>query len=133
MAFFAVARGVSGGPAIPLAPPDGHSGAQRRGAGSLASRRPLASPDRSGYAKFRSHFCPIERMLAWRWTSDERLLGGRIDGVYRCARRLALFRWRVSLGSEAVVVDVTSPVSAIGRAVALAEAGGHLDHSIDVT
>lgn len=87
------------------------------------------------------------------WTGDDGVLGGRDDGVYRCARRvdveggvlvklvlrdrserassraaepsarrLGLHRWRVSLGSEAVVVEVESPVSAIGRAEALAEA-----------
>lgn len=87
------------------------------------------------------------------WTGDNRVLGGRDDAVYRCARRgdvesgmmvklvlrdrsdrpqpraggasaqrLGLHRWQVSLGSETVVVEADSPVSAIGRAEALAEA-----------
>jgi hypothetical protein len=87
------------------------------------------------------------------WTGDDRVLGGRDDGVYRCARRvdveggvmvklvlrdrsersearpegpsarrLGLHRWRVSVGSKTVVVEVESPVSAIGRAEAIAKA-----------
>ncbi len=38
------------------------------------------------------------------------------------ARRLGLHRWRVSVGSKTVVVQVASPVSAIGRAEAIAKA-----------